>query len=114
MEALTNEQRKNQSVGAIAGCITHVVDAKRSGELEYLQSVESTLSPEEGHSGYTILASNSGITRGIGIYYRSGKIGFLFIAGDLERCRKERVETVEAFIHVAVAKYGLNLQGGMW
>jgi hypothetical protein len=107
MEALTH-RRHSASVGAIAGCVTRVVDARISGELEYLQSVESSLTPWEGNSGFSLLASNSG-TRGIGIYYRSGKVGFLFVVGDGEPCHKEYAETIEEFIEGARARHGLNL-----
>ena len=112
MEALTN-QRKGDSVGAISGCITRVVDARISGELEYLPSVEASISPWEDHSGFSMLVSNSG-RRGIGIYYRTGKMGFLFIVGDSEPCRKEYDETLSGFIRQAGEKYGLTLVGGTW
>jgi hypothetical protein len=46
--------------------------ARISGEVEYLQSIEASLTPWEGNSGFSLLASNS-CMRGIGIYYRSGK-----------------------------------------
>ena len=48
----------------------------------------------------SLLASNS-CTRGIGIYYRSGKMGFLFVVGDREPCHKETAETIKQFIEVA-------------
>ncbi|WP_428486241.1 hypothetical protein [Rhodopila sp.] len=112
MEALTH-RRLSSSVGAIAGCVTRVVDARISGELEYLQSVEASVTPWEGNSGFSLLASNCGV-RGIGIYYRSGKMGFLFVVGDREPCRKEYAETIQQFIGVARAKYGLKLEGGTW
>jgi len=110
MEALTH-RRQSESVGAIAGCVTRVVDARISWELEYLQSVEVSVTPWEGNSGFSLLASNSG-TRGIGIYYRSGKMGFLFVVGDREPCHKEAAETIKQFIEVARARHGLNLVGG--
>jgi hypothetical protein len=112
MEALTH-RRQSESVGAIAGCVTRVVDARISRELEYLQSVEVSVTPWEGNSGFSLLASNSG-TRGIGIYYRSGKMGFLFVVGDREPCHKEAAETIKQFIEVARARHGLNLVGGAW
>ncbi|HRD69203.1 MAG TPA: hypothetical protein PK657_03580 [Legionella sp.] len=93
-------QLKSKSVGAICGCITRVVDAKPSGELEYLQSIESGISPEEGNFGYTYLSSNINV-RGIGIYYRAGKVGFLFIVGDSEFNRKEYADTLSQFIELA-------------
>jgi hypothetical protein len=112
MEELTHQQQSN-SVGAIAGCVIRVVDARISGELEYLQSVEASVSPWEGHSGFSFFASNSSV-RGVGVYYGSGKLGFLFIVGDSEPCRKEYAETLNQFIEAASAKYGLNLNGGTW
>lgn len=112
MEALTRGQQRG-SVGAISGCITRVVDARISGGLEYLQSVEASLTPWEGNSGFSVLAANSG-ARGIGIYYRSGKVGFIFVVGDDEPCRKEYADTIEQFAAIAKAKYGLKLEGGTW
>jgi hypothetical protein len=109
MEALVN-QRLSQSVGAIAGCIVRVVDAKISKEIEYLQSGEVGISPEEGQFGFSVLASNTG-TRGIGIYYRNGKIGFIMKVGDRDFCRVEREPTIQSFIETAKSKYGLELTG---
>jgi hypothetical protein len=109
MEALVN-QRTSQSVGAIAGCIVRVADARISKELEYLQSGEVGVSPEEGQTGFSVLASNTG-TRGIGIYYRSGKIGFVMKVGDLEFCQIEKEPTIQSFIDAAKSKYGLELTG---
>ena len=71
MEELVHQRRG--SVGAIAGCIIRVVDARISGKLEYMQAVEVSTFPWEGHSGFTLLASNTGV-RGVGIYYPSGKL----------------------------------------
>ncbi len=112
MEALAH-QRKSRTVGAICGCVTRVINARRSGELHYLQSIESTVSHEEGRSGYTYLASNSG-NRGVGIYYRSGKMGFIFPACDDVSCRKEYADNLREFIDLASTKYGLSLVGGGW
>ena len=100
MEALAN-QRLSQSVGAIAGCIIRVVDAKISKQIEYLQSGEADVSLEEGQSGFSVLASNTG-TRGIGIYYRSGTIGFIMMVGDLELCRVEKATNIQNFIETAM------------
>jgi hypothetical protein len=86
LEELTGRRaqgRLQSSVGAICGCVVRVVNARISGKLEYLQSGESSIFPWEGRSGFTLLASNSDV-RGIAIYYRSGKMGFLFIVGDSE------------------------------
>jgi hypothetical protein len=109
MEKLTNK-RQSDTVGAICGGVTRVVDAKRSGTLEYLQIGESSVTPEEGNSGYSFLASNSD-TRGVGVYYQSGKLGFVFKVGDSEPCRREQAETVTDFIKIAKEKYGMNLEG---
>jgi hypothetical protein len=109
MEDLVHQRRG--SVGAIAGCIIRVVDARISQELEYLQAVEASVSPWEGPSGFSLLASNSGM-RGVGIYYRSGKMGFMLIVGDTEHIRIESAETIEEFIELGDRKYGLKLIGG--
>lgn len=112
MQLLTY-QLKSRTVGAVCGCVTRVVDARHSGEFEYLQSIESRVSLEEGRTGYSYLTANSGV-RGIGIYYRSGKMGFIFIVGDTQPCHKENAETLTQFIKLTHAKYGLNFMGGSW
>ncbi|MET3844912.1 hypothetical protein [Bradyrhizobium sp. OAE829] len=109
LETLVN-RCQGQSVGAIAGCIIRVVDAKASKEIEYLQLGEAGVSPEEGQTGFSVLASNTG-KRGIGIYYKRGKIGFVMNVGDCEYCRVENAPTIRGFIEVAKAKYGLELSG---
>jgi hypothetical protein len=113
LEKLTERRAQGRqvgSVGAICGCVVRVVNARISGKLEYLQSGESSIFPWEGRSGFSFLASNSDV-RGIAIYYRSGKMGFLFIVGDSEYCRKEYAETLNKFVEMAGMKYGLTLTG---
>jgi hypothetical protein len=112
MEQLV-QQRKSQSVGAICNCIIRIVDARISGALEYLQLGSSTISPEEGLGGFSFLASNVNV-RGMGVYYRVGKLGFLFIVGDSQNCRKIYTETLNEFIQIAKTNYGLNLTGVTW
>jgi hypothetical protein len=97
-------------LGVISGNSVRVVDARISGELEYLQSGEASISPAEGRGGYSLLSSNSG-QRGIAIYYVAGKFGYLFVVGDSEPCRKEDALTIQDFIKLAKDKYGLNLEG---
>jgi hypothetical protein len=106
-------QRRRGDVGAIAGCVIRVVDARISKTLEYLQEVEAGILPWEGVTGYSLLASNSP-TRGIGIYYRGGKFGFMLIVGDTEDVRKEAANTITEFIEIGNRKYGLHLEGGQW
>jgi hypothetical protein len=109
LEKLTH-QRNSETIGAICGNITRVVDARISRKLEYMQSGASWTSPWEGKGGFSYLASNSG-TRGIGIYYSGWCAGLAFIAGDSETCRKMRAETLEQFIEEARLAYGLTLEG---
>ena len=113
MEALTH-QRRSETVGAICGCVTRVVDARISGKLEYMQCIEASVSPAEGHGGFSLLASNVAPTRGIALYYRGWKAGLVFIAADLVCCRKVTAPTIGEFIEVARREYGLNLEGGTW
>jgi hypothetical protein len=113
LEKLTH-QRRSETVGAICGCVTRVVDARISGKLEYMQSVEASVSPAEGHGGFSLLASNVGPVRGIGLYYRGWHAGLIFIVSDPIACRKEDASTIGSFIEVARAKYGLHLEGGTW
>jgi len=112
MEKLTH-QRRSETVGAICGCVTRVVDARISGKLEYMQSVEVSIYPWEGHAGFSLLAANTG-SRGVGIYYLGWHAGLLFIVGDSVTCRKEAAATIEQFVEVARSKYGVNLEGGTW
>lgn len=102
------EQRRNEGVGAVAGNIIRIVDARISRKLEYLQTHEASITAAEGQAGYSLLASNSG-TRGIGIYYVSGKVGFVMIVGDAETCRKLPAESLELFKQTAKDQFGLNL-----
>jgi hypothetical protein len=104
------QQRKGKAVGAIAGNVLRVVDARPSGSLQYLQQGELGVSLEEGQAGYSFLASNTG-KRGIGLYYVAGKVGFLMIAGDTAYSYKEPADTMHAFIELARQRYGLELTG---
>lgn len=113
MEKLTH-QRRSETVGAICGCVTRVVDARISKKLEYMQCVEASVSPAEGHGGFSLLASNVGSVRGIGLYYRGWQAGLIFVASDMTFCHKEVAATIGDFIEVARNKYGLNLEGGTW
>jgi hypothetical protein len=110
LEDLTRLRRRESTVGAISGCVTRVCDAWPSRKLEYLQSGEASTSPWEGKSGFTVLASNTDV-RGIGIYYRSGQMGFLFIVGDCQYCRRIDAETLGIFIEMAKTTYELDLTG---
>lgn len=107
VEALV-QQREKDGVGAIAGNIIRVCVARDSGELEYFQTHEASLSAAEGQAGFSLLASNAGV-RGIGIYYVAGKLGFILAVGDPKMCRKEAAESIEAFKQIAKQKYGLQL-----
>jgi hypothetical protein len=113
LEELTRRRRRESTVGAICGCVIRVVDARISGKLEYLQSGEVSISPWEERSGFTVLASNADV-RGIGMYYRTGKVGFLFIVGDAQYGRKEYSDTLKQLIEMAKAKYELDLVGAGW
>lgn len=113
MERLTH-QRRSMTVGAICGCVVRVVDARISGKLEYLQSVESSISIEEGEAGFSLLAANAKEPRGIGLYFRRWHAGLLFIVGDSTPCRREQAPTIRDFVALAHKKYGMNLDGGFW
>lgn len=113
MESLTHK-RRSETVGAICGCVTRVVDARISGKLEYMQCVEASVSPAEGNGGFSLLASNVGSIRGIGLYYLGWKAGLIFIVSDELSCRKLKASTIGEFIELARNQYGLNLEGGTW
>ena len=112
MESLTS-LRKSSSVGAISGIVTRVVDARISKSFEYMQSVESGVSMEEGYSGYSLLASNRA-PYGVGLYFRSGQVGFIFVSADRRYCQKEKADNLKTFIQIGKEKYGLFLEGGTW
>jgi len=104
--------RRGPTVGAIGGCVIRIVDARITGQLEYLQEVESSLTPWEGRSGYTMLAANAEV-RGIAIYYRKG-FGFIFISGDTEYYKRMNATTLREFVSEARTRHGLELTGGAW
>ncbi len=105
--------RRGVSVGAIGGNIVRLANSSISGVLEYMQSVEVSTSTEEGESGYTHLASNNG-RHGLGIYFRSGKLGFVFVAGEETGCIRLQADSLLEFISKAKEHYDLNLTGGTW
>jgi hypothetical protein len=109
MESITSQWNARGSVGAICGGVTCVANAKISGKLEYMQTHLASISPAEGISGFSFFASNSRV-RGTGVYYPLGKVGYLFLVGDVDYSRKEYAENAAQFIAMAKFKYGMNLQ----
>jgi hypothetical protein len=109
MDCLTQE-KKIQGVGAIPECVLRVLSAKKSSELEYLQSGEVSVFPWEERGGFSFLASNVDPC-GVAVYCPSGKTGLVFVVGDDEGCRKELASNIHEFIDVAEKKYGLKLTG---
>ncbi len=107
MEKLV-QGKKSPTVGGICDIVIRVVDAKISQKFEYLQSVITSTSPAEKPAGHSVLASNSG-TRGIGIYFRNGKFGYAFIAGDEIPCHKIDADTIHEFIIYCEDQHGLHL-----
>lgn len=103
--------RKEPTVGAISGCVVRVVDARISGQLEYLQTVEASHFPWEPPGGFTILASNEP-ERGIGIYFRVGRRGFILPVVGQSPCVASAAPTLSAFIEEARRKFGMRLTGG--
>jgi hypothetical protein len=115
LEVLTRERvgRKKPTVGAISGCVIRVVDARISKELEYMQAVEVSHFPWEPSSGYTLLASNTD-RRGVAVYFRSGRRGFVLpVCGD-DTCVALSEPTLESFIATARERFGMDLSGGTW
>ncbi|WP_426611064.1 hypothetical protein [Bradyrhizobium sp. McL0616] len=115
IEALSRDRvgRKQPTVGAISGCVVRIVDARISGQLEYLQAVEASNFPWEPAGGFTLLASNE-LSRGIGIFFRVGRKGFILPAGGTLPCVASTAETLQAFIEEARVKFGMKLTGGTW
>jgi hypothetical protein len=115
IETLANDSagRKFEVVGAISGCVIRVVDARISRELEYMQSVMVSNFPWEPEGGYTMLASAED-TRGIGIYFRAGKRGFMMPVGGEIPCVEIEAEDVETFVELGRERFGMELVGGTW
>jgi hypothetical protein len=109
LEALCHK-RSVETVGAVSDAITRVVNARISGELEYLQAVYVGRSNEEGLTGYTLLAANTG-TRATAIYFYAGKVGFVFLPGDRAGCQRLAAGSDVHFIDAARQKYGVELTG---
>jgi hypothetical protein len=109
LEALCH-RRSVETVGAVTDAITRVVNARISGELEYLQAAYVGRSVEEGNSGYTLLAANKG-KRAMSIYFYAGKVGFVFLPGDPAGCQRLAAASDMQFIDVAREQYGIELVG---
>ncbi|MCA8097178.1 hypothetical protein [Burkholderia contaminans] len=99
-----------ETVGAVTDAITRVVNARISGELEYLQSVYVGRSTEEGLTGYTFLAANED-PRATAIYFYAGKVGFVFLPGDPAGCRRIAADSDVQFIDAARQHYEIELTG---
>ncbi|SHG69431.1 hypothetical protein [Bradyrhizobium erythrophlei] len=115
MEALSRDTvgKKAVTVGAISGCVIRVVDARISKQLEYMQAVEASHFPWEPEGGFTLLASNTE-TRGVGIYFRSGRRGFIMPVCSEVPCIPSRAGDLDAFIAEGRDKFGMELVGGKW
>jgi hypothetical protein len=109
LEALCRK-KSVETVGAVTDAITRVVNARISGELEYLQAVYVGRSIEEGLTGYTLLAANTGI-RAMAIYFYAGKVGFVFLPGDPAGCQRLTADSDVQFIDAARQQYGIELAG---
>ncbi|CAG2155553.1 hypothetical protein LMG31506_05450 [Cupriavidus yeoncheonensis] len=109
LESLCHK-RSVATVGAISDAITRVVDARISGELEYMQAAYAGRSVEEGYTGYTLLAANTS-PRAMAIYFYAGGLGFVFLPGDPAGCQRLLAETDREFIEHARREFGIDLSG---
>lgn len=114
MEALSRDTvgKKHVTVGTISGCVIRVVDARISKQLEYMQAVEVSNFPWEPDGGYTLLASNTE-KRGIGIYFKSGRRGFMMPVCCEAPCIAGHAADLDAFIAEG-RELGMELVGGKW
>jgi hypothetical protein len=114
MEALSRDTvgKKYVTVGAISGCVIRVVDARISKQLEYMQAVEVSNFPWEPEGGYTLLASNTE-KRGIGIYFKSGRRGFMMPVCGEAPCIASQAADLDTFIAEG-REFGMQLVGGKW
>ncbi|WP_454722083.1 MULTISPECIES: hypothetical protein [Cupriavidus] len=104
------QSRTYPSVGAISDAITRVINARISGELEYLQEIYAGQSPEEDFTGFTLLAANTD-PRAMAIYFYAGCVGFLLIPGDIEGGRRIAAATQRDFVDAVTKNYGIVLTG---
>jgi len=109
LEALCHK-RSVETVGAVADAITRVVNARISGEPEYLQAACVGHSAEEGNTGYTLLAANKG-RKAMAIFFYAGKVGFVFLPGDPAGCQRLAADSDVTFIDAARQQYGIELIG---
>ena len=104
------QSRAYHSVGAVSDAITRVVNARISGALEYLQEIYAGQSPEEGFTGFALLAANTD-PRAMAIYFYAGRVGFLLIPGDTKGGRRIAVATQREFVDTVTENYGIVLAG---
>ncbi len=104
------QSRMHSSVGAVSDAITRVVNARISGELEYLQEIYAGRTLEEGFAGYTLLAANTD-PRAMAIYFYAGAVGFLLIPGDPEGAVRIAAATQREFVDAVLVNYGIALAG---
>jgi hypothetical protein len=99
LEALSRDTvgKKYVTVGAISGCVIRVVDARISKQLEYMQAVEVSNFPWEPEGGFTLLASNTE-KRGIGVYLKSVRRGFIMPVCGEAPCVGSHANDLNAFI----------------
>jgi hypothetical protein len=105
--------RKHATVGAISGCVIRVVDARLSGELEYLEAVEVSHFPWEPQGGFTMLAANTD-NRGVGIFFRAGGRGFILPTCGKTPCIASQAPDLNTFLKEAKDNFGMTLAGGTW
>ena len=111
LEALCH-RRSVDTVGAVTDAITRIVNARISGELEYLQAAYVGRSAEEGSTGYTLLVANTG-TRAMAVYFYTGKVGFVFRPGDSAGCQRLAADSDVKVIEAAREQYGIELIGAV-
>jgi hypothetical protein len=104
--------KSHEGVGNIAGISLRVARSTISRSLEYMQEGAVGRSPEEGLTGYTWMASVAPYS--IGLYFREGKMGFIFPTGDERYSYKIEEDSLEAFKKQAFDRFGVVLGGVEW
>ena len=109
MESLS--QKGGGTVGTIGNFVIRVSTTDSRNDFEYLESVTVVLETQ-GPSRSINLTSNKE-KYGFGIYYSWGNVGFLFVVGDTEPCRRIEASSVEAFMEIANNYYGTHFDHAM-
>ncbi|MBP9726690.1 MAG: hypothetical protein KBD83_04420 [Gammaproteobacteria bacterium] len=107
-----SEQNGSMGVASLSLGATRV-RINKAGKFEYLQTGMRGTSPWENSIGISQLTSMFP-KYGVGMFFQGAKIGYVFISGDIEYCRKIEVGNIKDFIKFAYDNYQLAFTGVTW